>query len=116
MRMWMIDPRLLCTKHLIGEHGEIHKHRHNFVKHHKISGRISPIVQIEPENMGKRHDELALEMNRRKDGSHKSPYSQPDLSYLKLSEICARVDLVYNMKDLSTRCTNCRDRIENNLS
>ena len=49
MRMWGIDAKLLCKKHLIGEHGEIHKHRHNFVKQHKITKRISPIVQIEPE-------------------------------------------------------------------
>ena len=24
MRMWMIDPKLLCRKHLLGEHLEIH--------------------------------------------------------------------------------------------
>jgi hypothetical protein len=27
MMMWMIDPVLLCRKHLLGEHGEIHKFR-----------------------------------------------------------------------------------------
>ena len=58
MRMWGIDPKFLCQKHLIGEHGEIHKHRHNFVKKHKITKRITPIVQIEPENMQKRHEDL----------------------------------------------------------
>ena len=65
MRMWMISPGLLCNKHLIGEHGDIHKHRHNFVKKHSISGRLSPIVQIEPSSMEKRHDELTLEMEKR---------------------------------------------------
>ena len=24
MRMWMIDPTMLCTKHLLGEHVELH--------------------------------------------------------------------------------------------
>lgn len=30
MRMWMIDPKLLCRKHLLGEHNEIHKHLPSF--------------------------------------------------------------------------------------
>jgi hypothetical protein len=111
MRMWMIDPKLLCTTHLIGEHGEIHKHRHNFVKKHKISGRIFPIVQIEPESMQTRHDILAEEMNRRKTGSHKSPYIQPSLSHLSFSERYAEADLDYNLKDLCKRCAGCRKNI-----
>ena len=37
--MWMIHPKFLCKKHLIGEHGEIHKFRPSFVKGHKIEGR-----------------------------------------------------------------------------
>jgi len=40
MRMWMVEPKLLCKKHLLGEHNEIHKHRHNFVKKHSVKGRI----------------------------------------------------------------------------
>lgn len=58
MRMWKVDPKLLCRKHFVGEHGEIHKFRHNFVKKHKISGRLYPVVQIEPADMQLRHDEL----------------------------------------------------------
>ncbi len=111
MRMRMIDSRLLCTKHLNGEHGEIHKHRHNFEKHHKISGRIFPIVQIEPDSMQKRHDELALEMDKRKLGSHKSPYIQPSLSHLVHSERCAKSNLYYNIIDLCIRCADCRKDI-----
>lgn len=110
MRMWMVDPKILCRQHLLGEAGEIHKHRHNFEKHHKIHGRIYPVVQIEPENMGKRHDELTLEMLRR-GYNHKSPYIQPDLSYLPDNERYAKVDLEYNLKELMG-CPECRKRIE----
>ena len=81
MRMWMIDPRLLCNKHLLGEHFEIHLHRHNFVKGHSIRGRTFPVVQIEPISMQKRHDALAKEMLKR-NMNHKSPYIQPDLYIL----------------------------------
>ena len=113
----MIDAKLLCKKHLLGEHGEIHKHRHNFVKQHSISGRIVPIVQIEPNSMKKRHDDLANEMLRR-GMNHQSSYDQPNLSYLPENEQCALVDIQKSLSDLSDRCPECRKNIQegyNNL-
>ena len=112
MRMWMLPPEYLCRKHLLGESNEIHKHKHNFEKHHSIKGRIFPIVLIEPENMKSRHDELAQEMIRR-GYNHNSPYEQPDLSYLPDDQRYAKVDLEYNLNDLCERCPECRERIEN---
>lgn len=114
MRMWMIDPKLLCNKHLLGEHGEIHKHRHNFVKHHSITGRIAPKVQIEPASMRSRHDELAEEMGRR-GMRHKSPYKQPDLGYLPERFREAKVDQMVSMNDLIVRCEECRKLISEGL-
>jgi hypothetical protein len=102
MRMWMVNPKYLCRQHLLGEHGEIHKHRHNFVKQHKMGGRLG---QIEPESMEFRHDELAIEMLKR-GYNHKSPYIQPNVSYLP--------KMVVNKKDalsdLLARCKQCRIR------
>ena len=111
MRMWMIDPKKLCRKHLLGEHVEIHKHRHNFVKKHSIQGRISPIVLIEPQEMSNRHDSLAEEMLSR-GYNHNSSYTLPDLNYLG-ETVDVKVDLNYNLKDLCKRCEECRKRIEN---
>lgn len=110
MRMWQLNPSVLCKNHLLGEHNEIHKHRHNFVKRHKINGRIKPIVLIEPSNMKQRHDELVEEMIAR-GYNHKSPYEQPDISYLPESEQNARVDILYNINDLANRCCNCKDKM-----
>lgn len=106
----MISPKLLCKKHLLGEHGELHKHHHNFVKHHKIDGRLSPIVLIEPGSMKTRHDQLADEMLLR-GYNHQSPYELPDLSYLSSIQINAKVDIEYNLLDLSNRCPQCKERI-----
>ena len=108
--MWGINPELLCKKHLLGEHGEIHKHRHNFVKQHKITKRITPVVQIEPESMEKRHNELAEEMTRR-GYNHNSPYELPDLSYLKDFERYAKIDIQNSINDLSNRCPECAKKI-----
>lgn len=108
MRMWMLPPEMMCMKHIVGEHGEIHKHRHNFEKKHNISGRVSPIVQISPYLMKQRHDELVLYLK-----NHKSPYELPDLSYLPDWVRYAEVDIEYNMEDLADRCPACKKLIDN---
>jgi len=109
MRMWMVDPKILCKKHLLGEHGEIHKHRHNFEKKHSMNKRIE-FGQIEPSSMKIRHDVLAEEMLRRK-YNHQSPYEQPDISYLPESQQTFKVDIDYSLKDLISRCPDCLSRL-----
>lgn len=106
MRMWMINPKLLCRNHLLGEHNELHRFRPSFVKQHRITKRISPVVQIEPNSMKVRHDELVVEMLRR-GYNHKSPYELPDLSYLGGRERYAKVDLNISHEDLKHRCPKC---------
>ena len=110
MRMWGIEPKFLCVNHLLGEHNEIHKHRHNFIKQHSIAKRIFPVVQIEPENMKKRHDELAEEMLKR-GYNHMSPYEQPELSHLKPEERYAKINKSISFSDLINRCPKCKERI-----
>ena len=112
MRMWGIDPKYLCKNHLLGEHNEIHKHKHNFEKKHSIKNRIHPVVQIEPDNMGKRHDELAKEMVLR-NYKHNSPYVQPDLSYLNDVERYAKINIENSINDLCDRCPECEKRLKN---
>jgi hypothetical protein len=102
MRMWMIDPRLMCSQHITGEHGEIHKHRHNFVKGHSIAGRKG---QIEPRAMKRRHDELAKFLK-----NHKSPYEMPDLSGYDLRGFT--VDKVKSATELWKRCPACRQKAD----
>lgn len=99
----MVNPKILCRKHLLGEHGEIHKHRHNFIKQHNMNGRIG---QIEPESMQIRHDELAVEMKRR-GYNHQSPFEQPDISYLPAFP---KVNITNSLVDLFYRCDDCCDR------
>ena len=101
----MVNPRLLCRKHLLGEHGEIHKHRHNFVKRHSIDKRIE-LGQIEPKSMKQRHDELADEMVRR-GYNHNSPYIMPDLSHLPVEQQEFVVDKKQSVRELHERCPEC---------
>jgi len=104
--MWMINPKYLCRQHLLGEHNEIHKHRHNFVKKHSIKGRIKPKVLIEPSSMKIRHDLLVKEMIKR-GYNHRSPYELPNLLHLSKEERNAKVDIKQSIQDLKIRCGNC---------
>jgi hypothetical protein len=105
MRMWMVDPKLMCRQHLLGEHSEIHKHRHVFVKKWSVSNRIVG-NQIEPSSMETRHDSLVKEMLRR-GYNHKSPYEQPDISYLPSTEQYYKVNVESSYSDLKNRCPHC---------
>lgn len=98
MRMWMTPPKTMCSRHRVGEHGEIHKHRHNFVKRHSIAGRRG---QIEPLSMKTRHDELAAYMN------HRSPYVMPDLSHLPDEDRSGKVDRYESLILLHRKCKKC---------
>ena len=111
MRMWMIDPKCLCKKHLLGEHGELHKHHWCFEKEHKMDGRFHPVVQIQPKDMKKRHDELSEEMLRR-GYNHLSPYCQPDISHMPIEQQRAVVNKKISIQDLKSRCVECKKRIE----
>ena len=107
MRMWMVDPKMMCRQHLLGEHNEIHKHRHVFIKKYSIKNRVkSGNIQIEPESTQKRHDELAQEMLKR-GYNHKSPYTQPDISHLPDEQRKAKVDKDKSAIELTTRCKKC---------
>ena len=114
MRMWMVNPKCLCMKHLLGEHGEIHKHRHNFVKRHSITGRITTNA-CEPLSMQTRHDELEKEIQFRAIQNGRtpktSPYSLPDLSHLPDNEKYYKVNIKESLELLNQRCVECSKRI-----
>jgi len=107
----MINPRCLCRKHLLGEHGEIHKHIPSFRKGHRINGRFSPIVQIQLNALRSRHDELAEEMIRR-GMNHRSPLNDlPDLKEIYPEYYYLNVNIENSILDLSSRCESCRSLI-----
>ena len=107
--MWMIEPALMCNKHLIGEHGELHKFLHNWIKKHKIDGRIKGNA-IEPLSYKSRHEALSIEMLRR-GMNHKSPLEQPNFDYLPDYQKQYIVDIKVNEILISERCEDCRQRL-----
>jgi hypothetical protein len=111
MRQWMLDPRILCQKHLCGEHVETHMFLGSFKKKISIDGYIKNNC-TEPEAVSSRHDALVKEMLDR-GYNHKSPISeeelQESLEYLG-DKRYVKVDKKSSLEDLLKRCPECRAR------
>ena len=60
----MVEPKELCDQHLLGEHGELHKHLWCWNKKYKVDKRITGNA-MEPLAYKQRHDQLEDEMLRR---------------------------------------------------
>jgi hypothetical protein len=100
MRMWNVDPKVLCTKHLLGEHVELHMFVGSIVRRKNIAGFIETGL-VEVHSIVRRHGRLVREMERR-GFKHKSP-----LPRFK-SYSAGRVDRQKNLQELSKRCPECR--------
>src|ERR1051325_3887978 len=64
MRMWMVDPRVLCRKHLLGEHVELHMLVASMRNGISLQGFFDNKL-IETHNVVRRQDQLVREMKRR---------------------------------------------------
>lgn len=104
--MWMVDPALMCRKHLLGEHVELHMLVGSIKRGKSLEGFVRNRL-IQPKDILARHDILAEEMARR-GYKHKSPLEQPELT----EDIAvATVSVTDNEVELFNRCPDCRARI-----
>ncbi len=105
MRMWMVDPRGMCRKHLLGEHVEVHMLAGSLRRGRSIQGFINGGL-LEPQNMHTRHEALAQEMIQR-GYNHQSvlPATPPPERRNK-----GRVDAEKSLQELHRRCLECFSR------
>jgi len=105
MRMWLVNPKMMCRKHLLGEHVELHMFVGTINKNKNLNGYIKNNL-LEYSNIYQRHNKLVAEMKNRQ-YNHKS----------ELPEIIGNVDeYVKNYKinkeqslnDLLSRCEICK--------
>ena len=113
MRMWMVDPKILCQKHLCGEHLETHMLCGSLKKKIKVSGYINNNL-FEPKSLKSRHDELANEMINR-GYNHKSSLEMNgnEINYLSENEQNTKIDLKKSTFELLDRCPECNKRFLN---
>ncbi len=110
MRQWMVNPKILCTKHLMGEHVEHHMFVGTINKGIKVNGYIKNNL-LEPLKLRQRHDELVEEIKDR-GYNHKSSLPEIHLANLTSNQIVHIIDKESSLKDLISRCTECRERFE----
>lgn len=106
MRMWNVDPKVLCNKHLLGEHVECHMMLGSLKRGRSVKGHIDK-GQYEIHNLNKRHSELVDEMLVR-GMRHTSAIHEEDLLFLYFA---GRVDIDKSLRDLSNRCLQCNENI-----
>jgi hypothetical protein len=101
MRMWNVNPEILCKQHLLGEHAEMHMFVGTIRKGISIGGYLDNGL-VNPGQIKARHDRLVTEMNRR-GMNHKSPIDAEPLP----GDPRISVDVNANIHELSRRCPKC---------
>ena len=106
MRMWNVNPKTLCRKHLLGEHLEIHMFVGSINKKISMKGYLEKGF-LEIHNLKKRHDALVEEMESR-GYNHKSP-----LPLIKKTSKSGKVDIQNSIKILTEKCQECSKKMFN---
>jgi hypothetical protein len=104
MRMWMVNPNIMCRRHLLGEHVECHMILGAIKLKKSLNGFVKNNL-IDTSQLENRHKALSEEMKRR-GYKHKSNLKYND----KLN--IGKVDINKSLKDLLTRCFDCNARHE----
>ena len=108
MRMWNVDPKMMCDKHLIGEHVEMHMFVGSINKGISIKGYVDKGL-LTVNKLRERHDELAVEMERRHI-NHLSPLPTFKVVNLNVDQ-GAVIDSKESKKELLRRCSLCRKQL-----
>lgn len=106
MRMWMVDPKIMCRQHLLAEHNELHMFVGALNKQKKVDGFIRNNC-LEISSIVSRHAELVAEMKSR-GYKHNSPLDEyPNVTYLTADQMMHIIDKETSLALLTSRCSNC---------
>lgn len=109
MRMWMVNPALMCRRHLLGEHAEIHMLVSCILQGKSIKGYIDRNL-VSPWDISPRHSLLRDEMVKR--GYHHNS-DIPSESIFKITGMglvpfTFMIDETKSASDLRKRCNLCQ--------
>lgn len=107
MRQWMVDPKIMCRQHLLGEHVELHMFVGTINKGISIDGYLRDNLLEIPE-LYARHDELVVEMTNR-GYNHKSELPPTKRSYT-FEQFYKVINRKAALDELLRRCPRCVER------
>lgn len=110
MRQWHVNPKILCRKHLLGEHVEHHMFVGAILKNKSLNGYLEKNL-LSLTTLISRHDELAKEMINR-GYNHFSELPEFNLNNFSEEELQIKVDINKSLFDLLSRCEECRKNIK----
>jgi hypothetical protein len=118
MRMWNINPKLMCRQHLLGEHNELHMIVGCMKHDKKLDGYIKNNL-IDIHKIYSRHEQLANEMIMR-GYKHNSQLNEKEIDslirkYLDNNyngKIESFVNYINSFNDLKKRCKECRNNMK----
>ena len=102
--MWMVNPRIMCREHLLGEHVEIHMFIGSINRGKSVKGYLEKGL-LEVHNLYSRHEDLIREMKRRQ-YNHNSEVDEK----WKFAEKAGVIDKENNFSELLSRCSKCKKR------
>lgn len=111
MRMWMVDPKILCRQHLFGEHLECHMFLGTLKKGNSIKGYLRNNL-LEPKSLLTRHNQLVNEILKR-GYNHHSPMEEQEseyLDHLSKEELNTKIDVSKAFSELLSRCERCQTK------
>jgi hypothetical protein len=97
----MINPSIMCNRHLLGEHYECHMFAGCLNKGKSLKGYLNNNL-FDPASLTRRHNELVEEM-RLRGYTHNSPI-------LKYAGKSNPINASKSLLDLLDRCFDCRKR------
>lgn len=111
MRMWKVPAKLLCRKHLLGEHVEHHMFIGTHKKNVSLMGYITRGL-IDTDYLSQRHAELVEEITAR-GYNHRSPIDEEVAADIakRYHNHPSLLDVDINIKELIRRCPDCAARI-----
>jgi hypothetical protein len=114
MRQWLVDPAIMCRKHLLGEHVEHHMFMGSMNKGINVGGYIRNNL-LEIPSLASRHEALVKEMQAR-GYNHHSPLAEEHVrehcEYYPEEQVAYVIDREAAHADLLSRCPECRARWE----
>ena len=98
----MVNPKIMCRQHLLGEHVEIHMFAGTLSRGKTVKGYLEKGL-LEVHSLYSRHEELVREMKRR-GYKHCSAMDAKWMSAERLGVI----DQEKNLEELLRRCSRCK--------
>lgn len=111
MRMWMVNPKIMCNKHLCGEHVELHMIVGTLKRGKSMDGYVLNNL-LEYSSIIERHKEISNEMINR-NFNHNSILINDYEDKVKDEFIRnSKVNNNNSLKELLIRCEKCKQRYE----